>query len=283
MPTAPASAQVNQFAPYYGKNRVKYDKFDWHIYTTDHFEIYYYPELEEHLERVAGYAESAYQQISADLRHELAFVVPLVVFKTHSEFEQQNLIPGASPEGVGAFAEPQRNRIVLPIDEPPDGLYRLIVHELTHIFAFDVIPRSIIRNNIPLWVDEGLSDYMAGVWRPLDLMQVRDVAVADIVPDMTQFERYGGFASGRVVYNLGHAAFEFIEERWGQEGIREFLFALRRNAIGGGESPYEEALNLTGEEFDEAFKAYLRDRFEAFRDKERPDDYGRNLAPDPVR
>ena len=49
--------------PYYGKNRVKYDKFDWHIYTTDHFEIYYYPELEEHLGRVASYAESAYQQI----------------------------------------------------------------------------------------------------------------------------------------------------------------------------------------------------------------------------
>ncbi|MXW35011.1 MAG: hypothetical protein F4Z60_05390, partial [Chloroflexi bacterium] len=56
---APAAAQ--QFAPYYGKNRVKWDKFDWHIYTTDHFDIYYYPELEEHLERVAGYAESAYQ------------------------------------------------------------------------------------------------------------------------------------------------------------------------------------------------------------------------------
>mgnify|MGYP003307455810 FL=1 len=269
--------------PYYGKNRVKYDKFDWHIYTTDHFEIYYYPELEEHLGRVASYAESAYQQISADLRHDLAFVVPLVVFKTHSEFEQQLIFPGASPEGVGAFAEPQRNRIVLPIDEPPDGLYRLIVHELTHIFEFDIIPRSIIRNTIPLWVDEGLSDYMAGVWRPLDLMQVRDVAVADIVPSMTEFERYGGFASGRVVYNLGHAAFEFIEERWGLEGIREFLFALRRNAIGGGEDPYEEALGLQAEEFDDAFKAYLEERFEMFREKERPTDYGRDLTPDPLR
>ena len=252
-------------------------------YTTDHFEIYYYPELEEHLGRVASYAESAYQQISADLRHDLAFVVPLVVFKTHSEFEQQLIFPGASPEGVGAFAEPQRNRIVLPIDEPPDGLYRLIVHELTHIFEFDIIPRSIIRNTIPLWVDEGLSDYMAGVWRPLDLMQVRDVAVADIVPSMTEFERYGGFASGRVVYKLGHAAFEFIEERWGLEGIREFLFALRRNAIGGGEDPYEEALNLEAEEFDDAFKAYLEERFEVFREKERPTDYGRDLTPDPLR
>ena len=88
---------------------------------------------------MASYAESAYQQVSADLRHDLAFRVPLVVFKTHSEFEQQNIFPGGSQEGVGAFAEPQRDRIVLPIDEPPDGLYRLITHELTHIFEFDIV------------------------------------------------------------------------------------------------------------------------------------------------
>ena len=276
------SAQ-SQFIPYYGKNRVKYDKFDWHIYTTDHFEIYYYAELEEHLERVASYAESAYQQISADLRHDLASIVPLVIFKTHSEFEQQNVIPGASQEGIGAFAEPQRDRIVLPIDEPPDGLYRLITHELTHIFAFDIIPRSIMSAGVPLWVDEGLADYMAGVWRPLDLMQVRDVAVSDSVPKMTQFESYGGFASARVVYNLGHSVFEYIEDGWGKEGIRQFLFSLRRSAIGGGTDPYEESLDLSAEEFDDGFKRYLNDRFEAFRDKERPEDYGRDLAPDPLR
>ena len=272
-----------QFTPYWGKNRVKYDKFDWHIYTTDHFDIYYYPELEEHLERIASYAESAYQQVSADLRHDLAFSVPLIVFKTHSEFEQQNLIPGAIPEGVAAFAEPQRNRIVLPIDEPPDGLFRLITHELTHIFEFDIIPRSIIRNTVPLWVDEGLSDFMAGVWRPIDLMTVRDVAISDIVPSMTEFQGYGGFASARVVYNLGHAVFEFIEEEWGLEGLRQFLFALRRSAIGGGDDPYAEAFDLDAEEWDDAFKRYLEDRFEAFREKDRPSDYGRDLAPDPLR
>ena len=281
-----AGAQVRaqtDFVPYWGKNRVKYDKFDWHIYTTDHFEIYYYPELEEHLERIAGYAESAYQEISAKLRHDLAFAVPLICFKTHSEFEQQNIFPGQSPEGVGAFAEPQRNRIVLPIDEGPDGLYRLITHELTHIFEFDIIPRGLIRRDVPLWVDEGLADHLAGVWRPLDLMQVRDVAVSDTVPSMTEFERYGGFASGRVVYNLGHAAFEFIEDRWGEDGIRRFLFALRRTAIGGGGDVYEETFDLAAEEFDDEFTKYLDDRFEAFRDKERPADYGRNLAPDPLR
>ena len=281
--TAGTVSAQNQFIPYYGKNRVKYDKFDWHIYTTDHFEIYYYPELEEHLERVASYAESAYQQISADLRHDLASIVPLVLFKTHSEFEQQNIIPGQSPEGVGAFAEPRRDRIVLPIDEPPDRLYRLITHELTHIFEFDIIPRSLVSRNVPLWVDEGLADYLTGVWHPLDLMQVRDVAVSDSVPNMTQMEGYGGFASGRVVYNLGHAVFEFMEDRWDQEGIRQFLFGLRRTALGGDSDPFEEALDVSAEEFDDEFKKYLDDRFEAFGDKERPADYGRNLAPDPLR
>ena len=87
-----ASAQT-PMVPYFGKNNIHYDKFDWHIYTTDHFEIYYYPELETHLERVAGYAESAYQQISADLKHDLSFKVQLILFKTHSEFEQQNVAP----------------------------------------------------------------------------------------------------------------------------------------------------------------------------------------------
>src|SRR5262249_55604727 len=101
---ANAAAQGTPFVPYYGKNLIHYDKFDWHIYKTDHFEIYYYPETERHLERVAAYAESAYQQVSADLKHDLSFKVQLIVFKTHSEFEQENVDPGAAQEGVGAFA-----------------------------------------------------------------------------------------------------------------------------------------------------------------------------------
>jgi Tol biopolymer transport system component len=276
-----AAAQGTPFVPYFGKNQIRYDNFRWQIYETDHFEIYYYPEIEQHLERVAGYAESAYQHISGELKYDLAFKVPLILFKTSSEFQQQNVIPGAAQEGVGAFAEPMRYRIVMPLDEPPDLLYRLIVHELTHQFEFDMIPASLIRRTIPLWVNEGLSDYMAGVWRPIDLMTVRDAAVADIVPKMSELEGYAQIGSPRLIYNLGHAAFEFIESRWGKEGIRQYLFALRKAVIGGGSDAYTEAFRISAEEFDQQFDKYLKDRFKPFRDKERPADYGRNLAPDP--
>ncbi len=266
------------YVPYYGKNRIRFNDFKWNIYKTDHFEIYYYPEIEAQLERVTSYAESAYQQVSSDLKHDLAFKVPLVLYKTQSEFQQQNIEPGELPEGVLAFAEPYRDRMVLPIDEPSDALYRLITHELTHIFEFDIIPRSLLHRSLPLWVDEGLSDYMTGYWQPFDLMSVRDAAIADIVPSMSDFQGVQ-FADGRLPYNLGHAAFEFIESRWGKEGLRQFLFALRKAVIGGGESAYEEAFRLKPEEFDEQFEKYLKDRFKPFRDKERPADYGRDLAP----
>src|SRR5258706_16471463 len=101
---APVAAQT-PMVPYFGKNNIHYEKFDWKIYTTDHFEIYYYPDIESHLERAASYAESAYQQISADLKHDLSLKVKMILFKTHSEFEQHNLPPpGASSEPVGSLA-----------------------------------------------------------------------------------------------------------------------------------------------------------------------------------
>jgi hypothetical protein len=275
--TGEALAQT-PYVPYYGKNKIRYNNFQWHIYSTDHFEIYYYPEIEPHLERITGYAESAYQAVSSDLKHDLAFKVPLVLFKTQSEFQQQNIEPGELPEGVLAFAEPYRDRMVLPIDEPSDALYRLITHELTHIFEFDIIPRSLLRRGLPLWVDEGLADHMTGYWNTFDLMTVRDAAISDTIPPMSEFQGVQ-FADGRLPYNLGHAAFEFIESRWGKEGLRQFLFALRKNVIGGGESAYEEAFRLKAEEFDEQFEKYLKDRFKPFRDKERPADYGKNIAP----
>jgi hypothetical protein len=275
---APAHAQ---FIPYYGKNKVNYDNFAWRVYKSPHFEVYYYPEFEQHLSRVVSYAESGYQKISSDLKHEINFPIPIILYKTHSEFEQTNLFGGFVPEGVAAFTEPSRDRMVVPIDEPPDRLQGLITHELTHVFEFDLIPRNFVHRQVPLWVDEGLADYERGLWDSLDLMSVRDAAVTDQIPKLSRFEDYIGISNPRLVYNLGHAAFEYIAARYGKEGIRQFLYTFRKNIVGGGmEDIYEQAFRVKPDEFDEAYDKWLKERFKPFRDKQRPSDYGKDLAPD---
>jgi hypothetical protein len=279
---APREATA-QFIPYYGKNKVKYDNFAWRIYKAPHFEVFYYPQFEQHLGRLVSYLESSYLKISTGLKHEMPRPIPVIFYKTHSEFEQTNLFPAFVPEGVAAFTEPVMNRMVLPIDEPPDQLQGLITHEMTHAFAFDLIPRGIgygiSQTAIPLWVDEGLADYFRGIWEPLDLMMVRDAAIADQIPRLSEaaFQPL----SGRLVYNVGHAAFEFIETRYGKEGIRQFLYSMRKGILGGStQDLFKQAFRTTPEEFDNDFDKWLKERFKPFRDLQRPSDFGRDLSPD---
>jgi hypothetical protein len=192
--------------------------------------------------------------------------VPFVLFKTRSDFEQQTIVPevrAAIAQGtVTGFSEPRRNRVVLLIEEDQDRLYRQITHELTHIFAFDVIPRS--RTNVrrvPSWIDEGLAEYMTNAWDPARLGQVRDIVASGRVPRMTALAGPIDIDGLYGEAHLGHAVFEFIEAEYGKPAVWQFLLEVRRNVVDGAGDPYQVAFNRTPEEFDLAFAQYLRMRF----------------------
>ena len=95
---------------------------------------------------------------------------------------------------------------------------------------------------------------------------------------MSELQGYGN-RNPRLIYNSSFGSSSSIG--WGKEGLRQYLFALRKSVIGGGDDAYEEAFKLQADEFDQQFERYLKERFKPFRDKERPADYGRNLAPNP--
>ena len=112
-------------------------------------------------------------------------------------------------------------------------------------------------------------------------MTVRDAAVADIVPKMTRARGLRQRGNPRSSTTSATRSSSSSRRKWGKEGIRQFLFSLRKSVIGGGEDAYEEAFRMKPDEFDQEFERYLKDRFKPFRDKERPADYGRDLAPEP--
>ena len=210
----------------FGQNKINYQVFDWKVYHAPHFDIYYYTEEEDFVEQMVRYAESAYLQLSKDLDHEVKVRIPLIFFQNHTEFEQNNIIMSFIPEAVGAFAEPIENRMVLPIDLPPEALYGLVVHELTHIFWYSVLfdgklSRSF-RANPPLWLAEGLAEHMAARRDSLNKMVLRDAGVNNIIPPITRVN-----SLSFLTYRFGEAAFEFIEKEWGEEGVRNLLFEYR--------------------------------------------------------
>ena len=53
-------AAVPAGAQYFGQNKIVYDRFDWKVYRSTHFNLYFYESERGSLQKVASYAESAY-------------------------------------------------------------------------------------------------------------------------------------------------------------------------------------------------------------------------------
>jgi Tol biopolymer transport system component len=267
-------------AQYFGQNKITREHFEWKVYESPHFLIHYYPEMEIFLEEIVSHVESAYLELSRELDHELRFKVPLIVYKTYGEFQQTNIWGDQEvPEGVAAFADSIQNRMVLPIDLPPDELYELIAHELTHIFQYSMFFEGYLgralRSRAPTWLMEGMASYMAQDEDALDQMTIRDAVVNNIMPSINELDVLGYFT-----YRYGHAIFDYIEQEHGKEGLRNFLFEYRKVLLSGNlEKAFQEAFGYDVAEFDRRFNLYLRKKyFPVLLEKKSPDDYGEEIG-----
>jgi len=276
----PADAQLYAPLPQYygrgfGKNKVQYREFDWRIYHSTHFDVYYYTEEEHLLEKVVSFAESAYDRLSREFQFQLQEPTPLIFYATHAAFEQNNIILNFIPEGVGAFATQARFRMVLPVDLPDPELMGLILHELTHIFQYHILFQGNLGKAIavqpPTWVMEGMASYMAKDETTTDRMVLVDAVVNDNIPRLSE-QNFGGFFA----YRIGHAAFDYIEETYGEEGFRDFVFEVRNTLGNRIDRAIEKALNVEPEDFDAEFRRWLRKKYlgELVRTGE-PGDFGR--------
>ena len=265
---APAGAQ------YFGQNKIAYDTFQWKTYKSTHFTIYFYESERVTLQKVASFAESAYDERSRQLNFQIPKPINLIYYATHSDFEQTNTLLNFIPEGVGAFALPSRNRMVLPVDLPDEKLQQLIGHELTHVFQFEILfGGNYLRaatTNAPQWFLEGMASYYGNDEDNKDRMVLRDAVLADQVPEIVQRGIQGFFA-----YRFGHAVFDFVEAEWGKDGVRDFLFEFRSQVSGSVDKTIKRAFNISAEDFDIRFRRYLRHRYlKILAEKGEPIDFG---------
>jgi Tol biopolymer transport system component len=257
----------------FGQNKIVYDTFKWQVYHSTHFDIYFYEEERQSLQRVVDSAESAYLDLSQKFNFQISKKIPLIYYHTHSAFEQSNVMLNFIPEGVGAFAEPAKNRMVLPIDMPDDKLLELITHELTHIFEYEVLFQGkfgkTITANPPTWLMEGLASFMAQDEDSRDRMVLRDAVVNDRIPRIT-LNPQGYFA-----YRFGHAVFKYMTEQYGMDGLRDFIYEYRNTLGSSVDRALKRAFNVTPEEFDSRFRTWLRKQYlPALVAKGEPQEYG---------
>ena len=217
-----------QHAQYFGRNKVQYERFDFKVLTTEHFDIYYYPEEEAAIQIAARLAERWHARLTKLLAHELSGRQPLIMYAAHPHFQQTNII-GEIGEGTGGVTESNRRRVILPFAGGLAETDHVLGHELVHAFQYDMASQVDISGRpigpglqaLPLWFIEGMAEYLS--IGPIDsntAMWVREAASRDAMPSVKKLDDPDFFP-----YRYGHAFWAYVAGRWGDRAVGDLLRA----------------------------------------------------------
>ena len=220
---APASAQ------YFGRNKVQYERFDFKVLATEHFDIYYYPEEEAAVALAARMAERWYARISKLLQHELRGRQPLILYAAHPHFQQTNVLSGEIGEGTGGVTESAKRRVIMPFAGGLAETDHVLGHELVHAFQYDMAAQTDLQGRpigpalqaLPLWFIEGMAEYLS--IGPIDAntaMWVREASARNAMPSIDKLDDPDFFP-----YRYGHAFWAYVAGRWGDRAVGDMLRA----------------------------------------------------------
>jgi Tol biopolymer transport system component len=272
---ASSSAQGDWF----GKNKIQYKQFEWYVLKTPHFDINFPGGYRDLAARTGVILEAGYDKLSIDLSHRVAWRIPVIIYGSHSDFQQTNVTWSIIPEGVQAFAEPMRKRMVLHFGGSNSDYAHTAVHELVHIFSYDMMYGTLLRSvfsrsmlfPIPLWFMEGLAEYYSSGYDRSGEMFMRDATVFDYLSDLD-------YTGGYMAYKSGQAAIFYLNETYGPGKVIEIMDNVR-NQRGSISMALQSSLGISSEELSRDWKKAMRRRYwPLYADKKEPEAYGRRLT-----
>lgn len=249
-------------AQYFGQNKPNYEKFDFRVYQTPHFDLYNYLDNKEALDRYAGWAERWYLNHQAVLRDTIKGHNPILLYNDHADFQQTNAISGDIGVGTGGVTEALKNRVVLPIAMSNQQTYHVMGHELVHAFQYNMIingDSTNLRNlgNLPLWLVEGLAEYMSiGSLDPHTAMWMRDAVLNDDVPSIDDLNKPKYFP-----YRYGQAFWAFLTGLKGDAIIAPFFKAV---AMVGFEQACQQELQMSKKDLSKLWVSTLKNYYVDF-------------------
>ncbi len=216
---APLGAQTVPF----GKNKIQYRNFSWHVLSGEHVDVYYYPEEEQLARLTLAYAEESYRFLERKFQHHPFRRIPLIVYSSDQHFEQTNVFPGFIPEGVLGFTEYLKRRVALPFRGDYAQFRNTLRHELVHAFQLSKLAevqqlhpgQRRTSPQIIHWWSEGLAEFWSSEQTTEDDMYIRDTVLAGRLPSIREFNNIYSYYS----YPLGAELHKYLTERFGDEYI----------------------------------------------------------------
>jgi Tol biopolymer transport system component len=232
----PASAQ-------FGRNKVQYDRFEFQVFQSEHFDWHFYPEAAEAVGDAVRMGERWYERFARTFQHEFEDRKPIILYADHPDFQQTNTLSGFIGEGTGGVTESLKNRVIMPLTGSYWDTDHVLGHELVHAFQYNIAqarPGGFQGlATMPLWLVEGMAEYLSvGRDDPLTAMWIRDAIRRDDLPTIRQLTR----GTTYFPYRFGQALWAFVGGRYGDDAVIEIY---RRALRVGFEGAIQQVLAMS--------------------------------------
>ncbi len=273
---------------FFGRNKVQYQKFDWKVIHTDHFDIYYYGQMGEIAEIGADYAENIYNELKTKFNSVVTNRIPLIFYNTSLHFQQTNTTPGFIPDAVGGFFEFIKGRVVIPYTGALKDFRHVIRHEIVHVFMTIKVIRVLADHRLPtdvfppLWFVEGLAEYLSTTVDAQAEMVMRDAVINGYFVNLENIGKiYGSFQ----MYKEGQNFLHFIDKKYGEDKVMLMLDNIWM--YNDFDEVMEYTLGKTIKEIDNEWEYSLKKKYYPLLEKSTPTfieakqltDFGFNFSP----
>ena len=245
----------------FGQNKVQYKEFEWKYLQSKHFDVYFSQGGEFIANFTAVAAESSLVSIENNVGYSIKNRIPILVFNSHNDFQQNNAVDEYLSEGIGGVTELFKNRVIVPFEGDYEKFRHVIHHELLHAYMNDLYYggsiQNIISRNIslqfPLWFSEGMAEYQSlnGMDKPNDMF-IRDAVIYDYIPPLD-------YISGYLSYRGGQSFFSWLAEEYGTEKIGDLMIQIK--ALGDVDEGFTDVYNMNTEKLSEKWHKYLKQTY----------------------
>lgn len=232
-----------------------YRDLSWNTFKTDHFNIHYFTTEKDAAKDAARLAEHGFEYLSATFNHKFKDRISLILLTSINDLQQ-----GATPHHA-VYTQNDFSRhfgeIMLPMTGSSRQLKQALVHELAHLFQFDIVKsihlgsEGTTRFDPPPWFIEGMAEYLAAGMDKITRICVKDYLMHDNHLSLDELDH----SKGNHISRIGESIWDYIGSSFGQKKIGPILKSTVR--FGSIDEALKQAIGLNQHELAKQWHAAM--------------------------
>lgn len=212
----------------FGQNRIQYKSFDWYYYSTNNFDIYYYPGGQEYALEAIDFLEEEFVNLTDKLGYAPYNKTKILIYNSIHDLQQSNIGIDGAVYTIGGRTDFVKLQVEVAYPGKASKFRQDLFLKLTSTLINDMMYggslAEIFQNSylltLPDWFIDGAARYMAYGWtREMD-DYLRDYMSRKKIKKLKRIDKESSAIIGQSIWN-------YIAVKYGESNISNILNLTR--------------------------------------------------------